>query len=145
MNKADLVISVIMICTGAGAMIKAAGYPVQSKMIPYIYSGALIVFSLFLAFTTLAKRGETPQEDPVIKEEPIKRVMIIIALVFAYITSIEVLGFYSSTALFLLVFMGVMRAASLIVSLFVSAGTAVVVYFFFETLLKIPVPSGLYF
>ena len=68
MKKADLVISVVMMCTGAGAMIKAASYPVQSKMIPYIYSTALIVFSFVLAATTLLKREENPKENPIEKE-----------------------------------------------------------------------------
>lgn len=144
MKITDLVISVIMMLTGAGALIKASGYPAQSKMIPYIYSSALILFSLILAFRTLSRRSEIPQEDPVQKEEPIGRVFLVIGMVFAYIASIEILGFYTSTALFLLIFMGVMRAASLIVSLAVSSGTAIVVYVFFETLLNIPVPVGLF-
>lgn len=146
MKKADLVISIVMMCTGAGAMIKAADYPAQSKMIPYIYSAALILFSFLLAVTTLLKRGENPKnEDSIGKEEPIKRVLLIIGMIFGYIASVEVLGFYTSTSLFLLIFMGVLRAASLATSFAVSVGTAVVVYFFFETLLNIPVPVGLFF
>lgn len=122
----------------------AAGYPAQSRMIPYLYSTALIGFSLLLGLQTLRKAGRKAKENSAEKEEPILRVFLIIGMIFGYIASIQVLGFYSSTALFLLVFMGVMRAASLFVSLAVSAGTSVAVYCFFETLLKIPVPKGLF-
>ncbi|WP_367338280.1 tripartite tricarboxylate transporter TctB family protein [Aminivibrio sp.] len=144
MKKSDLIISVIMICTGIGAMIKAADYPAQSRMIPYVYSTALIIFSLLLGLKTLMKPGKKTEEDTTAKDEPILRVLLIGAMIFGYIMSIQVLGFYTSTALFLIIFMGVMRAASLFVSLAVSAGTSVAVYFFFETLLNIPVPEGLF-
>jgi hypothetical protein len=113
-------------------------------MIPYVYSTALIIFSLLLGLKTLMKPGKKTEEDTTAKDEPILRVLLIGAMIFGYIMSIQVLGFYTSTALFLIIFMGVMRAASLFVSLAVSAGTSVAVYFFFETLLNIPVPEGLF-
>lgn len=125
-------------------MIKAADYPAQSRMIPYVYSTALIVFSLLLGLKTFVNRGKKAEEEISAKEEPIFKVFLIIGMIFGYIASIQVLGFYTSTALFLLVFMGVMRAASLFVSLAVSAGTSIAVYFFFETMLNIPVPEGLF-
>ena len=67
------------------------------------------------------------------------------AIILGYITSIQVLGFYTSTTLFLLIFMLLMRAASWRVSISVSVVTSLVVFFFFESLLNIPVPKGIFF
>jgi len=144
MKKSDIGVSVVMICTGISALVKSSDYSEQSRMIPYIYSTALIAFSLLLGLKALMHRGEN-LEDPVTKDEPLYRVLLVVGMILGYIASIQVIGFYTSTALFLLIFMGLMRAASLPVSLAVSAGTALVVYFFFETMLNIPVPQGMFF
>ena len=145
MKKSDLGISAVMICTGIAALVKAATYPAQSRMIPSIYSVALIVFSLLLGLKALATQERIEEEESAKEEEPLPRVLLVFALILGYIASIQIFGFYTSTALFLLLFMGLMRAASLRVSLAVAATTSLVVYLFFESLLNIPVPAGMFF
>jgi putative tricarboxylic transport membrane protein len=145
MKKSDLGIPAVMICTGIAALIKAGAYPAQSRMMPSIYGVALIAFSLLLGLKALASRENDADKDPAMEEEPLSRVFLVVALILGYITSIQALGFYSSTALFLLLFMSLMRAASLRISLAVAATTSLVVYFFFERLLTIPVPEGIFF
>ncbi len=144
MKKSDLYISLLMACTGIAALVKASGYPEQSRMMPFIYSSALILFSLLFGLRTFFAHTKS-DGDSVEKEEPIKKVFFVMAIILGYITSIQILGFYTSTTLFLLVFMGLMHAASWYISIGVSVATSVVVYFFFETLLNIPVPEGIFF
>lgn len=144
MKKSDLSISVIMICTGIAALVKASDYPAQSRMIPYVYSSALILFSLLFGLRTFFGNAKS-DGDSVRKEEPITKVFFVMGLILGYIASIQVLGFYTSTTLFLLIFMLLMRAASWHISIIVSIATSVVVFFFFESLLNIPVPKGIFF
>ncbi len=144
MKKADIVVSIMMFGVGIAAILKASDFPEQSRLMPYIYSSLLILVAILLGLRAFFGRNAAP-EDPAWKDEPIPRVFLVMALVLGYIVSIQILGFYTSTALFMLVFLGVMHAASLFVSLGVSVGTSVAVYYFFEILLHIPIPRGLLF
>lgn len=144
MKKADIVVSIMMIGMGVAAIVKAFDFPEQSRLMPYIYSSLLILVAILLGLKALFGRNAAP-EDSTWKDEPIPRVLLIIALILGYIVSIQILGFYTSTTLFMLVFLGVMHATSLFISLGVSVGTSVVVYYFFEVLLHIPIPRGFLF
>jgi len=145
MKKNNIVVSVVMICTGIAALVKAWDYPEQSRMIPFIYSSALIALSFLFGLRTVMARKRSEKEDPTQIDEPIFRVFLVMAIILGYIVSIQVLGFFTSTMLFLLLFMGIMHATSWYISIAVSVLTAVLIYFFFETLLHIPVPEGIFF
>ena len=145
MKKADLLVSIVMICTGIGAFLKASDFPGESRLMPYIYSALLILVALLIGLRALLAKGGTDEEDPAWKDEPIPRVLLVMGHVLGYVASIQMLGFYASTTLFILVFMGVFHAASLWTSVAVSLGTSAAVYFFFEVLLHIPVPKGILF
>lgn len=145
MKKADLLVSVVMICTGIAAFLKASDFPGESRLMPYIYSSLLVLVAILIGLRALLGKGGAEVEDPAWKDEPIPRVFLVMGLILGYIASIQMLGFYTSTTLFILVFMGVFHAASLWTSAVVSLGTSVTVYFFFEVLLHIPVPKGILF
>ena len=133
-----------MFFVGIAALVRAWSYPAQTKMMPIIYSVALIILSFLLGVRSIRKE-KSSEENVVQTEEPLSRVFFVAGIIFAYIASIEILGFYSSTILFLFLFMFLMRAASWLVTTLVSVGTTVVIYFFFETLLNIPIPKGIFF
>ncbi len=133
-----------MFFVGIAALVRAWSYPAQTKMMPIIYSVALIILSFLLGVRSIRKE-KSSEENVVQTEEPLSRVFFVGGIIFAYIASIEILGFYSSTILFLFLFMFLMRAASWLVTTLVSVGTTVVIYFFFETLLNIPIPKGIFF
>ncbi|WP_286953204.1 MULTISPECIES: tripartite tricarboxylate transporter TctB family protein [Aminobacterium] len=144
MKKADFGVSFLMFFVGIAALVRAWSYPAQTKMMPIIYSVALIILSFLLGVRSIRKE-KSSEENVVQTEEPLSRVFFVGGIIFAYIASIEILGFYSSTILFLFLFMFLMRAASWLVTTLVSVGTTVVIYFFFETLLNIPIPKGIFF
>ncbi len=133
-----------MFFVGIAALVRAWSYPAQTKMMPIINSVALIILSFLLGVRSIRKE-KSSEENVVQTEEPLSRVFFVGGIIFAYIASIEILGFYSSTILFLFLFMFLMRAASWLVTTLVSVGTTVVIYFFFETLLNIPIPKGIFF
>jgi uncharacterized membrane protein len=144
LKKADFGVSFLMFFVGIAALVRAWSYPAQTKMMPIIYSVALIILSFLLGVRSIRKE-KSSEENVVQTEEPLSRVFFVGGIIFAYIASIEILGFYSSTILFLFLFMFLMRAASWLVTTLVSVGTTVVIYFFFETLLNIPIPKGIFF
>jgi len=71
MKKSDLGVSVMMICVGMAALIKATEFPKQSQMMPYIYSSALIILSLFLGVKALRNRGKVEKEDSLKKRRAV--------------------------------------------------------------------------
>ncbi len=144
MKRADIVVSIMMFGVGVAAIVKASDFPEQSRLMPYIYSSLLILVAILLGLKAFFGRNAAP-EDPAWKDEPIPKVLLVMALILGYIVSIQIFGFYTSTAMFMFIFLGVMHAASLFVSLGVSVGTSAAVYYFFEVLLRIPIPRGILF
>jgi putative tricarboxylic transport membrane protein len=144
LKKADFGVSFLMFFVGIAALARALSYPAQTKMMPIIYSVALIILSFLLGLRTIRKENSS-EENVVRTEEPLSRVFLVGSIIFAYIASIQILGFFSSTILFLLSFMFLMRAASWVVTTLVSLVTTTVIYLFFETLLNIPIPKGIFF
>jgi hypothetical protein len=145
MKKTDVAIAGVTICVGLAAFIKAWDYPAQSRMIPLIYSSALMTVSFLFALRTVLSRKTPETADGHMQKEPLPKVFLVMGVILGYIASIQVLGFYSSTALFLLLFMGILRAAPLFVAAIISLATPAIVYFFFEKMLHIPVPGGIFF
>lgn len=144
MKKADLGVALLMFIVGFAALARALSYPVQTKMMPIIYSVALLILSFLLGVQTIRK-GKTSEENITTAEGRLPRVFLVMGIIFVYIASIQILGFYSSTILFLLLFMLLMRATSWGVATLVSMGTTGIIYLFFEILLNIPIPKGIFF
>ncbi|MBN1333317.1 MAG: tripartite tricarboxylate transporter TctB family protein [Synergistales bacterium] len=143
MRKRDLFIAGIVICVGLSAFIKAWDYPAQSRMIPLIYSTALVLLSSIFglrAIVTGDKKQDMDQE-----KEPLSKVFLVMGIILGYIASIQVLGFYSSTTLFLFLFMWIFRATPIYVSAGIALTTPGLIYCFFERMLHIPVPGGIFF
>ena len=144
MKKADIGIALIMACVGGAALITATEYPEETRMLPTIYSCALIALSAALGFSAFFKKNPDAAKEASGKE-PLPKVLLVMFLIFGYIASVQVLGFYSSTALFLLIFMGILKAARWHVTVLISLLVPLSIYLFFSLLLKIPVPAGLFF
>lgn len=145
MKKRDLFIAGVVISVGLAAFIKAWDYPMQSRMLPLIYSSALIILSSIFGFRAMVTGGEQDKPETAQEKEPLSKVFCVTGIILGYILSIQVLGFYSSTTLFLFLFMWIFRATSLFVSAAIAVTTPVLIYFFFERMLYIPVPGGIFF
>ncbi|GHV37129.1 hypothetical protein FACS1894187_13110 [Synergistales bacterium] len=146
MNKADAVIAAVLIVFGSSAFFVALGYPAGSRMLPMFYSATLAVLSLLLLVQSVLRPSRRTSgnidEDSV---EPARKVIMAVIFIAGYVALIPVLGFYFSTACFLVSFIVATRAARLSMALAVSAGTTCAIYAFFNILLKLQTPLGILF
>jgi hypothetical protein len=141
-NKRDIIISVVLIFLGIIAIVAAQNYPKQSRVIPVIYSSLLIMLSLFLLVKSFKL---DPKKKNLDLNEPYKKFFVVATAILIYILAIRFLGFYSSTFVFMVVFMILLKAARLKTVLLISITTIGLIYLFFDMMLHIPIPGGIIF
>jgi len=143
MKKHDFWVATIMIICGAAAIIAVQQYPSESRMMPMIYSVALILLSGLLFRRSLKREEKTER-----REEPLAsygKFFMVAAAILAYIFLISFLGFYSSTLIFMFLFMTMLRATNIFTVIIISLVTTGLIYVFFDLMLHIPIPGGLLF
>ena len=72
-----------MFFVGIAALVRAWSYPAQTKMMPIIYSVALIILSFLLGVRSIRKE-KSSEENVVQTEEPLSRVFFVGGIIFAY-------------------------------------------------------------
>lgn len=142
MKKRDFLIAVVLIIFSAAAIIAAQEYPQESRVMPNVYSALLIILSMFLIKRSL-KNNETEKETG--EHAPYRKFFMVTASILLYIILVRFLGFYSSTLIFMLSFMFMVKAAKTITVIIISLSTTGLIYTFFDLMLHIPIPRGLLF
>ena len=112
---------------------------VNSRSLPNILAGGILLMGLFLAFMSLPGLKEKSACTPAAAG---KRTVLWFAAVFAvYVACISVLGFFTATTLFLLaVFAGL--GVKWTVALPVTAATGALLYLLFVMFMRVPLPNG---
>jgi len=104
---------------------------------PRMYSVLLFLCGILLIIQSFKKSGNIHVENK-------KLMALIVLLVFLYIILMPILGFYIVTPVFLFIalwFLKVRRKWSLILVPFLATFS---VFLFFQYLLKVPIPLGLF-
>lgn len=140
MDKSNLFVSAGLTVFGISASFAALNYPEGSRMLPLFYSALLVLLSGALLLQSMPKNPKKADSET----EPLGKVLKVVIFVASYIFLIPHLGFYSSTACFLLFFMVATRAARFCKALIVSGVATLVIYAFFELFLRVPAPQGLW-
>ena len=141
----DRIASAVVLLLTVGGFVHISSLPPGAAMFPTMVLGlAALLSSLWLISTFLPRKapatadGETPATKPFM-DNP-KNLGIFIALIVAYLTLIDIIGYFTSTALFIVVTalaLGFRRTRYLAIGvvLFVAF-----VYFVFVTLFNRPLP-----
>ena len=141
----DRTASIVVLLLTFGGFIHVSHLPSGAAMFPMMVLGLAALLSGFWLVSTFLPRkavvtadGEPPETKPFM-ENP-KNLGIFIALIAAYLTLIDIIGYFTSTALFIVVSalaLGFRRARYLAIGvvLFVAF-----VYFIFVTLFNRPLP-----
>jgi hypothetical protein len=116
---------------------KAAMYP---KFI------AMVLFLLSFVFTIKTIFIDKNEEDSSAMFEGFlpKQFAFVLAMAFVYVFLIKILGYFFSTALFLLVTLGGLRAKRVAIIL-TSIGVCAFIFVVFKVLLNVPLPKGFIF
>jgi len=116
--------------------------------LPTIFPRFITIFIAILAFLLLNVQKEAKEEkkEPILEKEENTRVLLkTMVIVFAYIYSIDLIGYWSATPIFLgtmVIFLGIRNRRTII---FTTLLFPVGVYIFFQKFLKIFLPLGSFF
>ncbi len=142
----DVVISIVALVFGALLLIEIHGYPDDVKMFPRLF---LILFMIFMGITLVNGIRKTLAPEKYDASEwwarlDVTRNPILTAvMIVVYVALIGILGFYISTAIYMLVSMYVFGSKKWIVNLVVTASLLVFCFVLFEKLLSVTLPVGL--
>lgn len=115
---------------------------VDSRLFPYIISILTIVSATLLLLKTYYNWGK--KEDPVDFSGTLSA-LVMAVLLFVYTVTIAAIGFYLATPLYLFISMWVLGQKNIKLIFTVSLLTPLVVYVFFDFLLKLQIPKGFLF
>ena len=136
--KGELALALFFAALGALWIARAAGmtlwdgFAPGSGFMPLWYGVILIALSGAIAFLAVEKR----------LEEPVGKVLVLLAVIAATIVGFSLAGFAPSIFLMLLVLFAAVERLPLARSVVVAAGVTAVLFLVFRTWLKVPLPSG---
>lgn len=145
MNKPDGAAAIFLMIFGGGAFAVARTYPIGSRMFPMFYAATLFVLALLLLFQSICRSRHRSESSDTVGAEPFRKVFSVLFFILLYITLIPYIGFYLSTLCFLFASILLSHAAKPLASIVVSIGTTGAIYLFFDMLLKLQTPAGIFF
>ena len=108
------------------------GFAPGSGFMPLWYGVLLIALSGAIIFLAIEKKPE----------EPVGKVLVLLAVIAATIVGFKLAGFAPSIFLMLLVLFAAVEKLPLLRSVLVAAGTTAVLFLVFRTWLGVPLPRG---
>lgn len=142
--RQNVVAGLIVMAVAAAAFGFSFGMPGHAPVFPRIASTLLFVLGTILAVTSglgMNREGET-QRKPVEFSSFINPLYSLILMV-AYVVGVHFLGFYTATALMLLVYMYHLGIRSVKTMAVVTLVVCVAVFFVFSLQLEVPLPRGI--
>jgi len=117
---------------------------VGPAFMPRVYASFLVFFSLILLIQGIKARSKKETDS-----EPLYQNMAVVAgtmlLTVVFVFLIPYLGFYLISIIFMMIFLKITKVKSIWTIIFVSIGTNLFIFTFFEKMLNVPVPAGLLF
>lgn len=146
----DAVSALVVLAICAVGIYATLDYPARAAEWPMWMWGILAVMSVILLFNSLRRPAVEASAAQAAADDGAKRrlrvrVAINIALVFAYVALVSILGFYVTTGVYLCVHMFYLGIRPMWKILVVAAGTLVALYAMFEYFLGVLIPHGLLF
>ena len=144
-RKQDLVIGIIAIIIGVAAFIEAQKFPSDTQSYTFF---ATIVFTLLGIILTVSSIVNAKKPSPGTEEVSLKSFtnpLLMFLIVLVYTILIGLLGFFTSSIIFMLgtmYFMGYRRPLPMILT---TIGLLGFVYFLFVIQLKVCLPTGILF
>ena len=112
---------------------------------PDLFPRVLAVFMSFLAILLIinAFLGKSLEKEDYIDPKGFLRVLVAIGICIVYLVLVNLLGFVTSTFLFLFVLMALLKQERIILRTISSVTVSVIVWAIFRYFLVIPLPDGL--
>lgn len=145
----EMATSILMSILSISLLVQSFSYPTRSSQFPRLLTASMTFLSLFLVARAIKdlKNCGNKQNLPGVFEviHKNKTTIGIFLLISLYIFLISIIGYFSSSILFLVFAMFVFGKHKIISMVFISSVFLSVIYFLFVYFLGLRLPSGLLF
>ena len=118
----------------------AALFPKILIALVTILSGVMI----YQAYTAQKKEQDAQENDKGRPPFQTQRIIVYFLLCIGYVGSVELLGYFFSTPLFIILTYSYLRSVKLKTSLLIAIGFSIFIYMLFVKVLHLPVPLGFF-
>lgn len=141
MKKYDKILTLGLFILEAFYFLLIKQLPEKAAKYPYFVLGLLFALTLLLAFNSFFRKSEEDNEDNKFKDMKKGQFFFIIIVSAIYIFLIDIVGFFTTTFVYLLVVMlGLKNSVKW--TIVTSIIFPIFIYLVFVTFLKVPVPKG---
>lgn len=142
MKKYDKILTIALLLLEVFYFILIKQLPEKAARYPYFVLGLLFSLTLILAVNAFFIKSNAEDEDgEKFKDIKIGQFLFIILASIVYIVFIEIIGFFTTTVVYLLVVMLGLKN-SIKWSIVTSILFPIFIYFVFVAFLRVPVPKG---
>ncbi|MDO4690199.1 MAG: tripartite tricarboxylate transporter TctB family protein [Fusobacterium sp.] len=142
MKKYDKILTIALLILEVFYFILIKQLPEKAARYPYFVLGLLVFLTIILAINAFViKAKDDEEESDKFKDVKIGQFLFIIFASAAYIALIEIVGFFTTTVVYLLIVMlGLKNSVKW--SVITSILFPIFIYFVFVSFLRVPVPKG---
>lgn len=142
MKKYDKILTIALLLLEVFYFVLIKQLPEKAARYPYFVLGLLFFLTLILAINTFFIKSNADEEDEKFKDIKIGQFLFITFASVVYIILIDIVGFFTTTVIYLLVVMLGLKN-SIKWSIVTSIIFPIFIYFVFVMFLRVPVPKGL--
>lgn len=139
----NLVIGLVVIAIGLFGMYNAIGMPDGTRPYTLVVTGIFTVLGLLLAGNAIVYRNKPAHDCGVVTAKEMINPMIAFLMILVYTLLIPRVGFFVTSAVFMLimmVWMGYRKIVPMVLTTGIMLGF---IYFLFVVQLNVPLPSGI--
>lgn len=145
MKKANIIISIFLITISIFLYYQTITWEKDPATLPRLMSGVIIFLSILLIIRSITKN---PKRNNIIKKmskQSFLRIFIVTCITFLYVTSINLLGLYLSTLIFLIIVLLYVGEKNKLVIIGVPILFSIFIYLIFGLFLHVDIPLGIFF
>lgn len=145
MKKANIIISIFLIIISIFLYYQTITWEKDPATLPRLMLGVIIFLSILLIIRSITKN---PKKNNIIKKmskQSFFRIFIVTCITFLYVTSINLLGLYLSTLIFLIIVLLYVGEKNKLVIIGVPILFSIFIYLIFGLFLHVDIPQGIFF
>lgn len=145
MKKANIIISIFLIIISIFLYYQTFTWEKDPATLPRLMLGVIIFLSILLIIRSITKN---PKKNNIIKKmskQSFFRIFIVTCITFLYVTSINLLGLYLSTLIFLIIVLLYVGEKNKLVIIGVPILFSIFIYLIFGLFLHVDIPQGIFF
>lgn len=148
-----LMVPIFGLIVASALLWNTVGTSIETRLLPQLLSvplGIVCVIAIARGLTKLKRtpnnqlRDETTTDYEVVRDAPI-RVVTTVTILAAYVASIQYVGFYIGTTVFLAAVMFGLGVRGVLRLTLIPVIASIAIYLLFEMFFGVPIPSGLFF